>query len=206
MHVIAEQEVLLPDAVGLAMEESPAGVGSYVKISYPREFLDLSEVGPQIDELAVCVAPAHHNFGNVLRIVEFVEIYKLLGATRFYLYEKSVSSDASKALQYYKTTEHIAEILQWNLSDAVDVHYEGIRAALNDCVYRATFVDNFKYVAVVDYDEILMPLSGFSTLLDLIRSYDNSDVHSFNFQNVFFFFHQNGNFSNVPQHAGECCE
>ncbi len=67
----------------------------------------------QSDNLAVCFGPAHHNFDNALRVVEFVEMYRLLGATKFYFYNCSISGDVDKVFRYYEE-QGLAQILNWN--------------------------------------------------------------------------------------------
>lgn len=69
----------------------------------------------QRDDLAVCVGPAHNNFDNPLRVVEFVEMYKLLGATKFFFYNCSVSEDVDKVFQFYQELG-VAQIMNWTLN------------------------------------------------------------------------------------------
>jgi len=63
--------------------------------------------------LAVCVPPAHNNYSQALRIVEFVEIYKILGVQKFYFYDKSITSAVHDVMEYYRI-RNVAEILKWN--------------------------------------------------------------------------------------------
>jgi len=67
-----------------------------------------------------------------------------------------------------------------------DIRYEGIFAALNDCLYRATFVDGYQYVTVVDFDEILIPMQQFS-LTDFIKEYNNVDIYMYLFRCVLLY-------------------
>lgn len=80
--------------------------------SYPRGNL-LLRMNPSRD-LAVCVGPVHSNYSNAARIVEFFEYWRLLGAERFYLYNKSITEDVSRVLGHYRD-RGIAEVLEWNL-------------------------------------------------------------------------------------------
>lgn len=73
--------------------------------------------------------------------------------------------------------------------------------ALNDCFYRATIAGGFKYTAIVDFDELLFPTSDNETLLEYLQTKDRYDVHSFNFQGVFFYDIYSPDFSKVPPWA-----
>uniref|UniRef100_A0A8W7P4Z3 Glycosyltransferase family 92 protein n=1 Tax=Anopheles coluzzii TaxID=1518534 RepID=A0A8W7P4Z3_ANOCL len=82
-----------------------------------------------------------------------------------------------------------------------ELRYEGIFVALNDCFYRATIAGGFKYTAIVDFDELLFPTSDNETLLEYLQTKDRYDVHSFNFQGVFFYDIYSPDFSKVPPWA-----
>lgn len=200
------REINLPENVGVSLSDNFDLLESFIQISYSRDHKQILDNDLVDDKLAICVAPAHSSYSNVLRVIEFIEFYKLLGASMFYLYNKSISTDVRNTFELYKK-DQVAQIFQWNLDgydSDVDLHYHGIMAALNDCLYRATFVDGFKYVAIVDFDELLMPLKDDTKILpDLLSKHDTDSTHSFCFQNVFFFEHLEANFSNVPKDAGK---
>ena len=61
------------------------------------------------------------------------------------------------ALDYY-TKLNLVTILEWNLPirSQKDVRTEAQFSALNDCNMRS-YVNNFKYAAMVDFDEFLIP-------------------------------------------------
>lgn len=49
-------------------------------------------------------------------------------------------------------------------------------------------MDNFKYVLLLDVDEIIMPqIENVKTLPELMSKLDNDTINSFNVQNVFMF-------------------
>lgn len=146
-----------------------------------------------------------NKFANVLRIVEFVEIYKILGATQFYFYNRSITSDVDKILRYYQNNENV-QVNNWNISNNIlhnfalqnlifiafidysskELEYEAISACYHDCYFRASIVENFKYIVLVDIDEIIVPIvKGIDNLLDFLHKIDDKATNSFNFQNVF---------------------
>ncbi|XP_058461025.1 beta-1,4-galactosyltransferase galt-1 isoform X2 [Malaya genurostris] len=192
-------DVLLPDEVGLSYEvETDMTEPSFVEIHYPT--WNLLPQGEHNHNLAVCVGPLHHNFTNAARIVEFVEYWKLLGAERFYFYNKTSSDDVSKVLRYFDERGEV-EVHDWNLEGyefEQDLRYEGIFAALNDCLYRATVLGEYSYTALVDLDEFLMPAEAPGGLIRFLTARDRYDVHSFNFQAVFFYDFYEEDFSRKP--------
>lgn len=73
--------------------------------------------------------------------------------------------------------------------------------SLTDCVFRTGVIDNFKYVGIADFDEILMPLKKNESLLQLLNRYENNSTHSFIFRNTFFFKKFGQDHSTVPYYA-----
>ena len=62
-----------------------------------------------------------------------------------------------KVLDYYGKLQLIT-ILEWNLpiKSQKDVRTEAQFSALNDCNMRS-YINNFKYAAMVDFDEFIIP-------------------------------------------------
>ena len=87
---------------------------------------------------AICVPPL---FGQIslFRFVEFMELSRILGADRVYLYNYSISPTLNKALDYY-TGNKMATVVPWTLPSDIkknkDLHYHGQLLAHNDCLYR----------------------------------------------------------------------
>jgi hypothetical protein len=169
---------------------------TYVGISYPNK--------SEQKLLAVCPGPAQNNFNNALRIAEFVEMYKLLGAEKIYFYNMSITENVDKMFVTYES-EEIANIQQWNIADVLEmsesiIHYYGIMATLNDCFYRASLIDNFKYVAIADFDEIIFPLD-MSLLTDFLDAKFKPSDHSLVFPNFFIFSDFPIDYSNVKNNV-----
>lgn len=194
-------EVLLPYSVQIAHNSNyDPSDRHYIGITYPKKkSRELHK-----SSIAVCPGPAQNNFGDALRIAEFVELYKILGVEKFYFYNMSVSDSVNKLFDYYRT-ENTAEILRWDIDrvmsmDEGTIHYYGIMATLNDCFYRAAVIDNFKYVIIADFDEIILPMKH-KTLKEFLSATDHDSIHSFVFRNFFVFAKFFSDFSNVPQEA-----
>lgn len=68
----------------------------------------------KIGELSVCVKPLHYEFNRAVWLVEFIEMYKILGADHFIFYNHTVGPDVEAVLRYY-AKEGILEVLPWAL-------------------------------------------------------------------------------------------
>lgn len=196
--IIGDIDVDLPLKVGVSAREFEGDVNEFVNfidIFYEMYYEEKSE-----RNIAVCPGPVYNNYDNALRIAEYIEMYKILGATKFYIYKSSIGEKAFELLKFYES-QGTVEFLDWNLGDFVDlseeiIHSRGIIAALNDCFYRATNVDTFKYFIHSDFDEIIFPYEV-DTLKEFLKENDKSQYHSFNFNNYFFFSSFQYDFSNV---------
>lgn len=165
---------------------------------YPRDMDQLFAKSKPI--LSVCVAPLQLNSSTVLRVVEFVEMYRLLGATHFYFYCIQCSTDVASVLRHYRK-HGLVDILPWNLGDSLNEVYSfGAVAHSNDCIYRAMAVDNYRYAAIVSLDEILIPLKH-NSLLSFMLQCDEGLTASYVFRNVFFHKKDKGDNFSTPEKA-----
>lgn len=100
----------------------------------------------------------------------------------------SRSTGISKQVRYSNfLNSHLILKTFLEYANEKDIRYDGIFVSLTDCMNRASVIDNIKYVAVADFDEILMPKGNFRTLTEFLKKKDVPDAHSFVFLNVFFF-------------------
>lgn len=70
------------------------------------------------DGLVVCGTPLYGNFSNTLRLVEYIEIYRKMGAKKFYIYNDSSTKNVSKVLNYYED-EGIVKVLDWQMDRGI---------------------------------------------------------------------------------------
>ncbi|XP_023159803.1 uncharacterized protein LOC111592034 [Drosophila hydei] len=200
LHLAKSTPMQLPQAVALSYASNRLSHLSptYVQISYPRNMSEL--LTKSRATISVCVGPIQENYSNVLRLVEFVEMYRLQGATHFYFYYVEASEEVRRVLEHYRQ-KGLADVFEWNVqSHLQDLHYAGIVAQFNDCVYRANVVDNYRYAAVVDLDEVLMPLKH-NSLADYLRQCDEGRTSGFVFRNVFFYRKDSNDTFNAPGHT-----
>ncbi|XP_075168905.1 uncharacterized protein LOC142241044 [Haematobia irritans] len=178
--------IRLPHAVAITYKSNTLSKQSptFVSISYPRDMNEMFTKSKPV--LSICVAPLEANTTNALNVVEFVEMYRLLGAGHFYFYTGNISKEVADVLSFYRK-QNLVDVLQWNLDDYTDDLYSrGLIAQINDCIYRARVVDNFRYAVVVGMDEILMPLKH-NSLLQFMLQCDEGLTATYIFRNVFFY-------------------
>lgn len=106
--------------------------------------------------------------------MEFIELYKLLGATHLTLYNDTIGREADCVLRHYQS-QGLITVLPWHHLDMMsqrEIRTEGLFAALNDCLYRSMY--EYEYVALVDLDEFIIPKPT-NTIVDLIK-YERNDA------------------------------
>lgn len=81
-----------------------------------------------------------------------------------------------------------------------DLRVVGLYAAFHDCLWRTRVVANIKYVAIVDFDEIIVSFNQY--LIDFLKIHDNPSINSFRFQNVYFFKTFEHDYSGIPGGVG----
>jgi hypothetical protein len=89
--------------------------------SLPKPSVKINKFPPKLDDhvsrlptLAVCVKPLHFNLSKTTWFVEFVEMYRLQGASHFFFYDHSVSQGVVKVLSHY-VRKKLVTVLPWNL-------------------------------------------------------------------------------------------
>lgn len=69
-----------------------------------------------VDGIAICRGPLQKNYSNALRLVEHIEIYRLLGVKKQYFYNASVNEDVNKVLEHYKEKDDV-EVFNFNIEN-----------------------------------------------------------------------------------------
>jgi Glycosyltransferase family 92 len=155
-----------PSSASNADVETPVAVE--VLLGYPSWLYDVKEScmpiefpeKPQVKrDLAICVQVSYGTL-NALKLVEWLELQRLLGAQMIGIYNMSIADGPSAdVLRYYsqKTTDGLTEpFIDLRRSDYIKdgpqqylLHGSPV---INDCVYR--HMHRFKHIAVVDFDEV----------------------------------------------------
>lgn len=82
-------------------------------ISYPETENDIINPPFLDNTLAICVGPENH-YSNARQVVEFVELYQLLEAYKFYFYNQSVTQAVDEVFNLYKN-DSTAKVMEWNV-------------------------------------------------------------------------------------------
>jgi hypothetical protein len=137
--------------------------------------------------MAVCVKPFHLTFNRALWLVEFIEMYRLQGASHFIFYNHTIGPDIEAVLLHYER-QGLVTLLQWNmpLKSQKEIRTEAMFTAMEDCNLRS--VNRFDLLAIVDLDEYIMPVSAdnLTTLLDTKMKL-RPELGAFVFRNVFHY-------------------
>ncbi|XP_023321421.1 uncharacterized protein LOC111696112 [Eurytemora carolleeae] len=161
-------------------------------------------VEPNNTKIGVCVKPIHYNYNKTFQFIQFIELNKLLGVSRFTLYNSTMSIGMSCVLNYY-VQQGTVQLLPWNLNipSQTEIRTEGLFAALNDCLYRN--MNTVKYLMLIDFDEFIIPhqvtMETVHLLLDLKVASKQAKIDE-NFAN-YFLKHKANNKSGKPVNPSE---
>ncbi|XP_077334779.1 beta-1,4-galactosyltransferase galt-1-like [Lithobates pipiens] len=141
----------------------------------------------------VCISTLFANYSNVLQMIQSIEMYKILGASKVTIYKTNCSQDVDKVLRHY-IDEGTLEVVPWPIdrhfqtSDKwhyfeglnAEIGYYGQTASLNDCLYRNMYKS--KFLLINDIDEIILPIKDqdWSSLMENLQNkYPNTSVFRF---------------------------
>lgn len=159
----------------------------------------------QKKEFAVCVKGLDFLHEDLsVRMVEWIELLRLLGASKIFLYELEIHPNITKVLDHYQK-DGIVELTKITLPGN-QPNYPGFRhlylknklthkrqnelIPYNDCLYRNLY--SYDYLALLDIDEVIMPImhSNWSDLMKEVqrRSFPEKNYTraSYNVRNVYF--------------------
>ncbi|RWS27472.1 Glycosyltransferase-like protein, partial [Leptotrombidium deliense] len=157
------------------------------------------------EEFAVCVKGLDFLHEDLsVRLVEWIELLNILGAKKIFLYELEMHPNISKVLKYYQDiglVELTKITLPGNQPNLPGFRHFYLKYKLtskrqnelipyNDCLYRNIY--SYKYLALLDIDEIIMPLQhdNWSQLMQAVQvdslKIKNYTRASYNVRNVYF--------------------
>ncbi|CAJ0963539.1 unnamed protein product [Ranitomeya imitator] len=208
VHVMAEIDTV-KDNLGFPFETTsllcanpPECNYTYMSV-YTNRTKDLSKlpvfkiskdpIGSFSANFTVCISAIYGTYDNALQVIQTIEMYKILGASRVTIYNTSCGDNVDKVLRYY-TQEGVLEVIPWPIDKYLktskkwkyvegldsEIGYYGQIASVNDCMYRNMFKS--KYVLLNDIDEIIIPLKywDWPTLMrNLHKQYPYTSVFRF---------------------------
>jgi hypothetical protein len=140
-------------------------------------------------EFGICV-PISFGYIDPIRLINWVEMNKVLGVTEINIYNASMTSDADAVFSYYRGLIVVHQIVP----PVPDRTYGGVKlgspAGLNDCMYRN--MHRYRYLIIIDFDEVITPrpdvnYASLMTLIDRSRQTTNRLVHSYSAKNAYFY-------------------
>ncbi|XP_073468311.1 beta-1,4-galactosyltransferase galt-1-like [Aquarana catesbeiana] len=148
---------------------------------------------PISSNFTICISTLYGNYNNVLQMIQSIEMYKILGASRVTIYNTNCSQDVDKVLRHY-IDEGTLEVVPWPIDRhlqtskmwkytpglTAEIGYFGQVTTLNDCLYRNMYKS--KFVLLNDYDEIILPIidQDWSSLMEsLQKQFPDTSVFRF---------------------------
>lgn len=151
--------------------------------------------------ITVCIKPL--NFPNhdiSKRLVQWIEMNRILGATSFDIFVEKVHKNVWKVLQWYETTyKRLVRVIKYKCISASDKNlglaedeqiWQKRRCELlpyNDCLYRNLQASH--YIIPLDIDEIIVPRSALTwqQLIKQIPKAVGEEYASFTVPNAYYF-------------------
>ncbi|TRY80275.1 hypothetical protein TCAL_12398 [Tigriopus californicus] len=111
----------------------------------------------------VCVRPFFRNWNSTFQLIEFLEMYKILGVSHFVFYDYQIGKGAKIVLNHYEA-QGLVTVLQWTLKLSTQhILAIGQIVSINDCKMRA--INRFEFLIHVDVDEFLLPRNDLMSLM-----------------------------------------
>ena len=131
----------------------------------------------------LCVPPITGEI-SLTQLVEFIELFQVLGVSHVTFYDSGVSEKTREVLGYYRE-RGLLSVYPWDLPHYIssNIQDKGQSAALNDCLYRN--MGRFAYIAFNHLDEFIVPLKEKSTF-KILESVKDEDVAGYCFQGFSF--------------------
>lgn len=173
-------------------------------------------------KFAVCVKGLDFLHEDLsVRLVEWLELLNLLGADKVFFYQLQVHPNITKVLNHYVDQgrvsvtpltlpggqPNIPTFQHLYLKKKLNHKRQNELIPYNDCLYKNLY--NYEYIALLDIDEVIMPLKedNWSALMDrvvpLSRAGSATPRASYNVRNVYFLddlTHAHGWFREIPQY------
>jgi hypothetical protein len=157
-------------------------------------------------EFGVCTKYIYfENEKSAFRIIEWVNMLRILGVEKIHGYQWKVHPNISRSIQYYEQKGWM-EMKPFHFPQGTDFNSTSLavwaieRNILNDCFFRN--LNLYKYIIVIDTDEIIMPFSAnIMNLHDLIKNLDPKESFDhFYFPYVYFFANETHKDDEIPNH------
>lgn len=191
-----EKRDTVPVAVSLVEINSDNVTTNCLSVVNNEKFTDKK------DKFAVVLKAVDFTADLSLRLVEWIELLKILGANQIFFNYLFITSETKKTLEYYEK-EGIVTLQKFKWPKGIDrtpgekFGYVSNQIVLetipyNDILYRN--LHNYEYLGIFDLDEVIMPLGdlyNWRQLMNLIKSKINDtkrldEIATYAFRNVYY--------------------
>lgn len=154
-------------------------------------------------QFAVCVKDVTLSEDKTLELVEWIEILRILGADKIFMYKNQTHPDTTRTLKYYEA-QGVVQLETTTYPEAIQFETLTLRrktevASLTDCLYKHMY--EYEYLIALDFDELILPTDpGVRTWKDLLSRQSNLTE---NLQDFDFLFTRASMFLLDNNHAGE---
>ncbi|CAJ0605298.1 unnamed protein product [Cylicocyclus nassatus] len=156
----------------MSLSESASGY-----YDYPVPIVDRTQYVP-IHFFSVCLAPIHGTATKWLQLVEFIEHYKIQGATHFYIYISHIDEYSRMLIDDYVRTGDAEVIILRNRFKGMDEVWHSVQ--IQECLNRAR--GHSRWVAFVDLDERITPTNYSKTLRSYLKELNDDKIGGIQFR------------------------
>ncbi|XP_023324386.1 uncharacterized protein LOC111698309 isoform X2 [Eurytemora carolleeae] len=167
------------------------------------------------DMFAVCFRAMSFTEDISFRLVEWLELLRILGATKVFIYETDLHPNTHKTLKFYEKSGFVKlnyfsfPVHKPNETDHLGLENNVLQSELmphQDCLYSNMY--RFDYFAVMDIDEVIVPTQN-RTWMDILEELQRRNVSlnkaSLTFRNGYFLqqykdANSQGPFTDIPLH------
>lgn len=150
-------------------------------------------------EFTVCIPPLYDNV-SVPKVVEFIEVTRMLGANFFTFYDYDIEERLRQVLKAYED-DGILEVKSWKHKFTHEnVWYYGQSASVWDCMFHN--MEATKYIALNDVDEFIVPRNSdnWHDMMKKMKGDLEDNVAAYRFRSVVF---DNTRVKKPPDHDPE---
>ena len=177
---------MIPNTVAISTTQDENS-STCVPVTVPKK--------PEIQrDFCICPQAAYGLRLDPNRLIEWLEVQKLLGVNLVGIYILSASDSVVDVFKHY-VAEGFVEVREMSyiyssVNDPEKEFWLHLTPAINDCIYRHMY--EFRRIVVIDFDEIIMPrnqqnLSDLVTYLDRMETDNRRKNVNYAFRNNYFF-------------------
>jgi Glycosyltransferase family 92 len=119
---------------------------------------------------------------SAIRFIEWVHMIRILGAEKIHFYYKYLHHDFFDIVQFFEKQGIVEALPYFDPSGISDVEFASCQTnmiemnMLTDCFYRVKNL--YDYVAVLDFDEVIMPVNEADmSWEDILKRFNDSEYH-----------------------------